>query len=195
MASLRILVREWDASLRDLRLIRTLVVCITALLGLGALLTGCGSPTGPEHDPLPSGPTTAYFDGTPEEYTTLLRACLAEAGIETVDGTTADGYLVSTEVANSKEYTDASEACSTELGEIQVEGLSENQLRQRYDARAAQFECLVENALISGEPMSFEVFVDGYNRSGQRDLWEPTQGASSLPGQGPSEVCPRTTSW
>jgi len=171
---------------------RRLVVHALILLGVATFLAGCGSPGEPE----PTNRASArYFEGTPEEYTALSRACLAEAGFETLPGETADGYLVSTEVANSEEFQAASEACGAELGEIQIEGLSDSQLRERYDARVEQFACLVENDLIEGEPISFEVFVDRYNRSGQKDFWEPTQGASSPPRQGPTDVCPRTTSW
>lgn len=55
-----------------------------------------------------------------------------------------------------------------------VEGLSPEELQRRYEARVAQFECLTDLGLVKGPPISFEKFVDDYNRSGQRIFWEPT---------------------
>lgn len=75
-----------------------------------------------------------------------------------------------------------------------MSGLTQEDLRGRYDARVDQFACLVDEQLISGEPISFDQFVDDYERSGQVTLWEPTEGAVGRGNQGPSDICQRA-SW
>ena len=58
-------------------------------------------------------------------------------------------------------------------------------------------ECcgLADNGLVSGDPPTFRTFVSDYNRSGQKEIWEPTIGASTLERDGimmgGTDVCPR----
>lgn len=137
------------------------------------LLVGCqneDSATPPPSD------TTKVFDGTPVEWTLLFRACLEEAGFVTADSPDGDktGFVVSTDGITNEQRVEVRNSCQAEIGMPQMAGLGEGELRIRYDARVAQFQCLADLGLVNEAPVSFEKFVDDYNRSGQRDLWEPT---------------------
>lgn len=136
------------------------------------------------------------FMGTPAEHTVLMRACLEENGIETQDLSPADetGYTVGTGGRSPEEFRLIMDGCSAEVGEPPIGGLQEDELQNRYDARVMQFECLVREQLISGEPISFEQFVDDYQRSGQQLLWEPTTEAGGRGNLGPTDICPRDSS-
>ena len=76
-------------------------------------------------------------------------------------------------------------------------GLTGEELQERYEVRMSQWDCLVEQSLVEGEAPAFEVFVDRYQRSGQKELWEPTfqmlMGGAEVPSSNPSEVCPSST--
>ena len=97
-----------------------------------------------------------------------------------------------------EEYQQANEKCLAELGDPKMQDLSEQELRERYDSRVAQYACLAENGLVSGDPPTFETFIADYNRSGQKEIWEPTVGASTLERDGVlmggTDVCPRDSS-
>ncbi len=175
-------------------------VTALAIVGLFLALAGCSAGGSSALSSGSAGPPSTaaavhYFDGTPEEMTALFRACLADAGFETRDIGEADGFAIDTAVGQSQAYQDASSRCAAEIGQVKIAGLSQDELRERYEARTAQFDCLVAKGLLSGAPISFEVFVEDYNRSGQKVLWEPTKDARGVQGAGPSQVCPRTQSW
>jgi hypothetical protein len=141
------------------------------------------------------------FEGTPEEFTLLQRQCLEDKGYTTgddpLDGV---GFTYELKGVDSEQLGAAIEQCAAQLGEPKMADLSDAELRVRYEARVEQFQCLTENGLTDGEPPSFEVFVERYNRSGQKELWEPTAGAATLTRSGvplgPTDVCPRSgESW
>lgn len=142
------------------------------------------------------------FEGTPEEYSLLLRACLKESGIQTEDLTDSNdqsGFSVSNVDHTPEQVAEVSERCRAEIGEPQTSGLSEAQLRQRYDARVDQWQCLTGHGLVAGEPITFETFVDDYRRSGEQTLWEPTAESALVDANGrpvsPSDLCPRNEAW
>lgn len=172
---------------------------LVAILGTFVVLsvvTGCAG----EPNPSPSTSTEAasarVFEGTPAEYGTLMRACYEDAGLKTGDDptskSTADFVFESGGIDQAKLDAIAAE-CMAELGEPKTGGLTDAELRERYDARVSQWACLVEGGMLTGEPITFEVFADQYARSGQKTLWEPTVTATSLQDGrgGPSAVCPR----
>lgn len=177
------------------RLRYALLAAVTVLA-----LSGCSDADDPDSSDV-SETSSEFFVGTPEEYTVLVRTCLDEKGFLTADnpGGAPDGFAVAVGDHAEGEVTRASEECRAELGEPQMSGLPEDELRTRYDARVAQWECLVENDLVSGDPISFEVFVEDYNRSGQESLWEPTESAQTIEFNGiprsPTDVCPRVGAW
>lgn len=172
------------------RAFRLTIAAIVAI-ALGA----CGADASPE-DSASAGPK--LFEGTPEEHSVLRRACIEDKGFTTSNDPNGapDGFGVSTDGKTQEELIAALEECNELIGEPKMANLSEAELQERYDVRVAQFECLIDKGLIGGEPLTFEVFVERYNRSGQEELWEPTAEASmsesgGVP-QGPTDVCPRS---
>lgn len=165
------------------------------LLAMVVLVTGCSATE--DAAPAPSG-SAADFEGTPAEYTTMLRACLEEQGVETYDMVGSEdptGFMGSNDVPLEQREA-AYATCRAEIGEPRMEGLSSEELQRRYDARLEQWSCLTDRGLVGGEAPSFEVFVDRYERSGQTQLWEPTEGAATVDADGrpisPSDVCMRS---
>lgn len=173
------------------RWILILLVALPITL-LGSACTQAGEQSQEEAIPI-----TTYFQGSPEEYTTLFRSCLEEHGVETFDIGDKDGFAVIS--SESDAYTEADAMCTEELGEPQMKDLPEDELRVRYEARVEQWECLVDEGFAEGEPISFDVFVEDYNRSSQLRLWEPTEGleVKTINGVpvGPTDACPRVGAW
>lgn len=176
-----------------------------AFVGAVMLLAGCAA-----EDPevtqspsaSPSGPR--IFDGTLEEYTALERACYDENGLETQDLPPGDpergqGFGYSNAGKTLEEMQAISDRCEAEIGTPRMQGLSEAQLQERYDARAEQWSCLADKGLVTGDPPSFETFVDKYERSGQKVLWEPTEDAAEVTADGrevaATDECPRLGMW
>lgn len=167
------------------------------LIGFLALV-GCsaGQSENSSHD------ESTVFTGTPAEYVTLLRGCLEERGIETGDlpnSTDRTGYLTSTAGHTPEQLTEAGDQCRAELGEPKSSGLSNSELRSRYDARSEQWTCFQAEGLVTGDPPTFTTFIDRYQRSGQSELWEPQLDVSPLLENeipvNATDVCPRNDSW
>ncbi|MBX3104409.1 MAG: hypothetical protein KF867_05475 [Cryobacterium sp.] len=170
------------------------------LLGaiVGVILTGCTSSPPPKAVP---SATPAVFDGTPREYSVLWRACLDDLGFVTTDLSPSDpgygiGFGVSIEGHTDEELDTANKRCRAELGEPKMQDLSDSELRERYETRLQQFECLLDNGMIEGDPPTFETFVSDYNRSGQKELWQPALHATSIERDGvmygASDICPES---
>lgn len=132
-------------------------------------------------DPITSG-EEVVFTGTPDEYFELMRSCFEDNGIETVDSTSGSGTEFG--YPATEEADTAEELCSSTIGEPQMQGLSEEQLRERYEGRLDQWECLAAEGLLSGEPMSYETFVDEYRRSGETEMWLPFLEVNEDAGEG-----------
>lgn len=186
-----------------LRSSRRLAAGVFVALVLAGTVAACAGdePTVPTEsvDPVDEG---RVFEGTPEEYTLLVRACLEEHGIQTRDLTDSNdqtGYSVSTVDHTPEQLAEVSDGCRAEIGEPQTSGLTEAQLQERYDARLEQWQCLVGHGLVAGEPVTFETFVDDYRRSGEQSLWEPTAESALVDANGqpvsPSDLCPRNEAW
>lgn len=169
-------------------------------VGLGVLalsvlmaLVGC---TSAAPSPSPTNEGARIFHGTPAEWSLLFRSCLEDNGLTTADLPDEDpsGFMVSNEGVTEERRTEVTTKCRSEVGEPQIEGLSNEELRRRYDARLTQFECTVANGFTSGLPMSFETFVDEYNRSGQKKLWAPGEVTSTVERggiqYGAGDLCP-----
>src|SRR5699024_4709292 len=130
---------------------RPLAAAFTALL-LAVATTSCASDEAPL--PAPSSHDAGeanVFEGTAEEYTLLVRACLEEQGIQTQDLTDSNdqtGYSVSIIDHTPEQVAEISEGCRAEIGEPQTSGLTETQLQERYDARLEQWQCLVGHGLV-----------------------------------------------
>lgn len=172
-------------------------------LVLAGTVTACASDEAPlpdsSADPVAQG---NVFEGTPEEYTLLMRACLEASGIQTRDLTGSNdqtGYSVNIVDQNPEQVAEVSDQCRAEIGEPQTSGLSDAQLQERYDARVGQWQCLAGHGLVAGEPVTFETFVDDYRRSGEQSLWEPTAESALVDANGqpvsPSDLCPRIGAW
>lgn len=174
------------------------LVCLATLLPFALLLSAC-SGTDPEGASSPS--SGEFFSGSPEERVVLLRACFEENGVETSQppGMAADGFAYAVGSVSPEELERIRTLCDEEIGEPQISGLSDDELQLRYDGRVEQWECLVENEFTTGEPISFETFVEDYRRSGEQRLWEPTEGLEvrTVNGAplGPTDACPRTKVW
>src|SRR5690554_1643130 len=121
---------------------------------LGAtLLSGC---IAAEQGVSPPAGSPTEFQGTPAEWTVLYRACFEEAGLETSDDPHGDksGFLVRAEGVTQEKRDEARISCQSEIGMPWMSGLSEDELRIRYDARVSQFKCLVDLGLVNSAPMS-----------------------------------------
>lgn len=171
---------------------------MTILVGL--VLTGCtgvdgaGEPSAARSDPEEA--SVKVFEGTPEERVTLVRACLDDAGLRTVDDPMGDplGYGYSKAGRDPAEVAEIRDRCDAEVGVPKMAGLSEDELRERYDARVEQDVCLREHGYTVVDRPSFDRFVDDYERSGQQLLWEPAALPDPKPGDNPTIDCPRA-SW
>lgn len=134
------------------------------------------------------------FAGTAQEYSAQLRACLEDNGIETEDpepGQDPLGFSLSLRGFTDEEYLAIVQECSEQVGNPYYDGMYEDELRRRYDARIRQFECFKENGWLAGEPMSFELFVADFEKSGNQSMWVP---GLDIPAQewskSPGDVCP-----
>lgn len=137
------------------------------------------------------------FDGTPAEYATLARACMRNKGFVTKSADNPNGFAIDMRSHTFDEVSAATQECDAQLGAPKMANLTEQELKARYDSRIAQWNCLLAHKLVQGSPPTYAAFVDSYNRKGQKELWEPTDGASTIAANGkpvgPSNVCPRTT--
>lgn len=173
-------------------------LALVPLVPLMCMQAACSTP----EPPAPSNQeTTRYFAGTPEEHAVLLRACLEENGIETAlpPNSPKDGFAITSESMADENFERIMADCREEIGSPRMAGLSQDELQIRYDARVTQWECLVAEDFTAGEPISFDSFVEDYNRSGQIYLWEPTENlepkiVNGVP-QGPTDICPRVAAW
>lgn len=115
------------------------------------------------------------------------------------DSNDQTGYAISNEAHSIEQIHEVMEICTEKIGEPQVQRLSETQLRERYDARVEQWQCFAERALVEGDPITFDTFVDEYRRSGELILWEPAAHSALTDSQGrpvsPSDLCPRNGAW
>lgn len=160
-------------------------------MALGA--TGCSQIEASPDDREVASDEVPVFTGTVSEYSALVRACLEEHGIETADDEQlgAGGFTVEW----SEDNTEIRKTCEAQVGDpYGLEDLSEDVLRERYEARVEQWECLVDAGLVTGDPMTFETFLDDYRRSVPTTLWEPTFAVTQVDGNvSPSVMCPRDT--
>lgn len=151
-------------------------------------LAGCSQ----THEDVPDG-NDPVFTGTPSEYHALIRACFEENGIETFGDPDSVGFAVDGTV----DRTEVEELCLEQIGRPALEDLSEEELNDRYQSRVEQWECLADNGLVVGEPITFETFVDDYRRSDPPQLWEPTFSSDTTDANGnhvsPSDLCARDT--
>lgn len=172
-----------------------------AVISMSLVMTGCAIPnetTQPAAVSSPGAESSApekVFDGTPDEYIALLRACYEDRGILTEDVAGSSGtFSIDNTAVSEEELMEVSDQCEGDLGKPAVSGLAETELRKRYDARVIQWTCLVDRGLVAGDAPSFDVFVDEYERSGQKKIWEPTETAAiEKDGRpvSPSDVCAR----
>ena len=147
----------------------------------------------------PPPPTTSgkVFEGTPEERATLLRACLEDQGLRTIDDQMGEavGFGVDTSGLSMDEVNAAFNTCDEQVGEPKLADLSESELQERYAARVEQHDCLVSAGYQVDPVPSFDTFVDEYERSGQRNMWEPAALPNPQPGDNPTVDCPRVGQW
>lgn len=183
----------------DVRLnLKLRLVGLVLALPLVLLLSSC---EGSSPEDATSASPGEFFSGSPEERVVLLRACFEENGVETSQppGMASDGFAYAVGSVSPDELERIKKLCDEEIGEPQISGLSDGELQSRYDGRVEQWECLVENEFTTGEPISFESFVEDYRRSGEQRLWEPTEGLEvrTINGAplGPTDACPRTKVW
>lgn len=145
-------------------------------------------------------PTTELniFEGTPLEFVVLVRGCLEDRGIVTEDdpGGNKTVYLSDNTGMDADAAMAVQEECYAQIGLPKMAGLSDVELRDRYQARVDEWECLADNGLVSGDAPAFDVFVDKYQRTGQKELWEPTFEVAPevVAGMavGPSDLCPKS---
>lgn len=162
-------------------------------------LTGCaaansaGDTVRARHDT--NDVSIKVFEGTPQERVTLVRACLDEAGLRTLDDSMGDplGYGYSTKGRDPADLAEIRDRCDAEVGVPKMADLTEAELRHRYEARVEQNRCLVEHGYEVHQTPTFDRFVDDYDRSGQKLMWEPAALPDPRPGDNPTLDCPRST--
>lgn len=173
------------------------LVAVAATIVLTLLSACSGAPSHPKSTSTVSEAPDRVFTGTPAEFAALARACMRDKGFNTRDVDNPNGFAIDTTNHSIEEVDAATQACRAQLGTPKMANLSEQELKARYDSRIAQWDCLLARKLVRGNPLSYVAFIDGYNRSGQKELWEPTEGASTTDPSGksvgPSNVCPGTT--
>lgn len=137
------------------------------------------------------------FEGTPEEYAALTRACLEDRGLRTIDDPMGDekGFGVDMSGLSAAEVEEAFDSCEQQVGIPKMVDLSQSELQERYDARVEQHSCLVREGYQVDPAPSFDTFVDEYQRSGQQSMWEPAALPNPQPGDNPTTDCPRVGQW
>lgn len=137
------------------------------------------------------------FTGTLMEFAAAKRACLEDRGLTTVDpapGQDPASFSFLGAGMTDEEQLDAVIACDEELGSPYYAGVPEDELRRRYEARLVQFDCLVGLGMLSGEPMSYELFVADFESSGYLYMWAPGLEIPPELVQGsPGDDCPLST--
>lgn len=168
--------------------------CLIAVSCVALGLVGCSQSEGSPDATVNESAEVPIFTGTLSEYTELMRTCFEEQGIETFgDDASGNGSF---SVDASVDVAEIQEICDAQVGVPAVEDLSEDVLQERYEARVEQWECLVDEGLVTGDPITYETFVDDYNRSDPPQLWEPTfsyEPDDSAGPVSPSDLCPRDT--
>lgn len=139
------------------------------LCAIAIVLAGCS--TSNDQSETTPAPESAEFVGTPAERLSAMKNCLERRGWSVQLGDQG-GISIDLGGRTSDEYYEDQAECSDEIGSPPMSSLSESELRDRYEWRVEQYECLVENDLAAEERMSFETFVDGYGRTG-RATWDP----------------------
>lgn len=125
---------EWVASVNIRKSGSWLLVCAVMVAGA---LTGCSTSDEPEPDEPEVAATSSGevpgFEGTPAELSALMRACFEEHGITTVDDSYGDdgGFAFDNTSVSPEELEAIDAACISEIGQPQMEGLSEERLRER----------------------------------------------------------------
>jgi len=154
------------------------------------LLTGCGSEEGSPEQPTATSTSTHEFSGSPAEYNDAMITCLRQLGWQ-VNETDDGGYGVALNGASDDEYFADQRECRDEVGAEPMADLSQEELRSRYDWRREQYECLIDNGFDVGDPMSYETFVDNYQRTG-RAHWDPISmlADNGQAVQNATELCP-----
>ncbi len=137
---------------------------------------------------------TRAFEGTIAEYVSMLRGCLEDHGVITRDPSPEHDpmtFAFAGPGLTDEQLLDIKQSCEDEIGDPYYSGMPEDELVRRYQARVAQFECLVGRGTLSGEPMTYELFVAGFERSGYTEMWAPAVDipAESIQGS-PSDDCP-----
>jgi len=178
------------------------------VFAVAASLAACASPASGAHQPSASSKPAAtskhakIFDGTPDEYSTVLQACMQQHGLTTVPDPTEPGAFSINPPAGmtAQQALPIVNKCHKTVGAEPLAHLSADQLKASYQARVDQWACLVKAGLASGAPKSYDVFLSDYQRSNGKTLWEPTDGLKGLVkngvDEGPSDVCPRVgTAW
>jgi len=157
-----------------------------------------GSPTASADVETPGGEVDTadeprVFEGTATEYTVQLRACLDDRGLRTQDpgpGEDPLAFSISMEGATNEEFIAITEECYSVVGSPYYAGMPEDELQRRYEARLEQFDCLVDLGLLTGEPISYELFVADFERQGYTTMWTPGAEVPLELIQGPPPVSP-----
>lgn len=139
--------------------------------------------------------SSTKFTGTIEEYTVALQACMRDKGFETVPGEEPGQLDIGMVGHSDDDAFNAMENCRADVGEPNAH-LTREELRDRYEWRVRQFECLVEEGFVTGSAKSFESFVADYQRTGLAE-WDPigsvVDGHTQLTEM--LQVCPRENHW
>lgn len=133
------------------------------------VMTGCTSESVP-HDSAEPSPTVHEFVGSPSEYTDALMDCMRGRGWQVTE--TEGGFGAGVDRSNEDKFIADMNACRDAIGAEPMADLSTEQLRSRYEWRRAQYDCLVDHGFATGAPLSFQSFVDRYERTG-RAYWDP----------------------
>jgi hypothetical protein len=168
--------------------------CLVVVVMLA--LAGCASTPGPQRteEALVIPPVTGEtHEGTIDEWSTAMVACLQARGWEasippgTPPGGLSSGHVPPEQVDVYREDLDY--CLSVEVGEwVEVRG--EADLRARYDALGAQYDCLIAANFDVTEPPTFETFRDGFNSTGTTLGYYPLNQIEGNRGLEAEAACP-----
>ncbi|MGC5616964.1 hypothetical protein [Georgenia sp. Z1491] len=149
---------------------------------VSTMLAACGGSEGAE-PPSTSGPATVSeapphsepdtFHGTPSERTAAMATCMEDLGylITPED----DGFEIEPQGHSGDDVGDDYAACSAQVGRVHATSFSDAQIRESYDRRVDEHDCLVANGWAIGDPPAWETFRDGWRVQGS--TWEPVHDA------------------
>ncbi len=155
---------------------------LTVLLPLSLAFTACSQ----EAEETSSKQVEEYFTGSPDEFWQLMIACYDEHGIESEQQGNSLGV---SSTLDTEDFLPIQEECLSRIPPMpETEQLPEDQLRRMHSWRVEQYECMVENGYLTGQPLSFEEFMNRVEED--NSLWSGLNELDSADIPAAQTTCP-----